>query len=85
MSPQVQVSTLLLEKNGFTLGGTGPSYGEVIRYSENFLALGVFADVLVVRVEIQGTTGALDGSQAEGTGTVTFQIKPSVTLTLDTR
>ncbi|MBF8268035.1 MAG: hypothetical protein HW388_1543 [Dehalococcoidia bacterium] len=84
LPPQVHISTLLLQKGGFILGGTGPSYEEVIRYSESLQASGAFADVQVVRIEMLGTSGAPDGGQVQDTGAVSFQVKLTTALAPDT-
>ena len=83
LPPGVHLSTLLLQNNGFVLSGTGPSYEDVLRYSEGLRAPGVFADVQVARVEMSGTAGAVSNGYEQDAAAVTFQIIPSLAVTRD--
>ncbi len=67
LPPEGRLSTLSLQKDGFSLTGVLSSYDDVILYAENLRASGLFSEVKVTRVD--------SASGTPDTPTAVFQIK----------
>jgi Tfp pilus assembly protein PilN len=70
LPPDVELSAVVPQGNGYSLSGSASSYSEALEYASNLKAYPVFADAKALRLEGSGGTNPEGGA-----GRISFQIK----------